>query len=151
VDGVVLGVDGKQGYVVLLCCCDDELAGGYEALFVGEANGFAGTDRGVCGFEAGYAYDGRDDEVYLGKSRCVDAAGGAVDYFDIEDVLSFETGFQIGCEFFCRERNDLWTPTEALGKGYVDVAACCEGDDLVAFGEGIADRECAVADGSGRA
>ena len=35
VDGVVLGVDGEEGYVVFLRGGDDELAGGYEALFVG--------------------------------------------------------------------------------------------------------------------
>jgi hypothetical protein len=66
VDGVVLGVDGEEGYVMFSGGGDDELAGGYEAFFVGQADGFAGTDRGVGGFEAGYSYDGGDDEVDLG-------------------------------------------------------------------------------------
>ena len=37
VDGVVLGVDGEEGYVVFFCGGDDELAGGYEAFLIGEA------------------------------------------------------------------------------------------------------------------
>src|SRR3984957_7638262 len=74
VDGVVLGVDGEQGYVVLLRGGDDELACGYEALLVGDAYGLAGLYCGVGGFEAGYAYDGGDYEVHFGEGREVDAA-----------------------------------------------------------------------------
>ncbi len=58
VDGVVLGVDGEEDYIVLARRGDDELAGGYEALLVGEADGLAGFDGGVGGFEAGYTDDG---------------------------------------------------------------------------------------------
>ncbi len=58
VDGVVLGVDGEKSYVVLAGGGEDELAGGYEAFLVGEADGLAGADCGVGGFEAGYADDG---------------------------------------------------------------------------------------------
>jgi len=74
-DGVVLGVDGQQRDVVLLCGGDDELARGDEALLVGEADGLAGTDGGVGGFEAGDADDGRDDEVHFGERRYADASG----------------------------------------------------------------------------
>ena len=40
---------------------------------------------------------------------------------------------------------------EALVIGCVDVSARCEGDDLIAIGEGFADGEGAVADGAGGA
>ena len=75
----MFGVDGEQGDVVFLRCGDDEVAGGDEALLVGEADGLAGADGGVGGFQAGYADDGGDDEVDLGKGRDADGAGGAVD------------------------------------------------------------------------
>ena len=52
---------------------------------------------------------------------------------------------------FGGEGDDFGAPAEALGVGYVDVAACGEGDDLVAVGEGFADGEGAVTDGAGRA
>ena len=52
---------------------------------------------------------------------------------------------------FRGEGDDLWAPAQALVVGYVDVGACCEGDDLVAIGEGFADGEGGVADGAGGA
>ena len=96
VDGVVLGVDGEEGDVVFFCGGDDEFAGGDEALLVGEADGFAGADCGVGGFEAGYSDDGGDDEVDFGQGGDVDAAGGAVDDFDVGDACGFEAGFEVG-------------------------------------------------------
>ena len=98
VDGVVLGVDGEEGYVVFFRGGDDELACGYEALLVGEADGFAGVDGGVGGFEAGYADDGGDDEVDFGQGGDVDAACGAVEDFDAGDACGFEAGFEGGGE-----------------------------------------------------
>ncbi len=92
-DGVVLGVDGEEGDVVFLCGGDDELAGGYEAFLVGEADGFAGADCGVGGFETGYSDDGGDDEVDFGESGDVDGAGGSVEDFDVGDAGGFEAGF----------------------------------------------------------
>ena len=92
VDGVVLGVDGEEGDVVLAGGGDDELAGGYEALLVGEADGLAGADGGVGGFEAGYADDGGDDEVDFGQGGDADGAGGAVDDFDAGDAGGLEAG-----------------------------------------------------------
>ena len=98
VDGVVLGVDGEEGYVVFAGGGDDELAGGYEALLVGEADGFAGADGGVGGFEAGYSDDGGDYEVDFGEGGDVDGAGGAVDDFDVGDACGFEAGGEVGGE-----------------------------------------------------
>jgi len=72
VDCVVFGVDGEEGYVVFFGGGDDEFAGGYEALFVGQADGFAGADCGVGGFEAGYSDDCGDDEVDFREGGDVD-------------------------------------------------------------------------------
>ena len=151
VDGVVLGVDGEQGYVVFLRGGDDEFAGGDEALLVGEADGFAGADGGVGGFESGDADDGGDDEVDFGKRGDVDGSGGAVDDFDAGDACGLEAGLELGGEFFGGDGDDFRTPADALVEGGVEVLACGEGDDLIAVGEGFADGEGAVADGAGGA
>ena len=92
VDGVVFGVDGEEGDVVLARGGDDELAGGYEALLVGEADGLAGADGGVGGFESGDADDGGDYEVDFGEGGDVDGAGGAVEDFDAGDACGLEAG-----------------------------------------------------------
>jgi hypothetical protein len=92
VDGVVLGVDGQQRDVVLAGGGEDEVAGGDEAFLVGEADGLAGADGGVGGFEAGDADDGGDDEVNFGQSGDADGAGGAVDDFDAVDAGGLSAG-----------------------------------------------------------
>jgi len=74
-----------------------------------------------------------------------------VNDFDASDPCRLEARGEIGSQSFGGQRDDLWTPAEALGQGYVDVAASGEGDDLVAVGEGFADGEGAVADGAGGA
>ena len=63
----------------------------------------------------------------------------------------FEADLQRGGQFLGREGDDSGTPADALLEGDVDVAAGCEGDDLIAVGEGLADGEGAVADGAGGA
>ncbi len=94
VDGVVLGVDGEQGYVVLVGGGDDEFACGYEALLVSEADSLAGFDGGVGGFESGYSDDRGDYEVDFGEGCGLDGSGGAV-----EDIgAGVACGFQAGGE-----------------------------------------------------
>ena len=149
VDGVVLGVDGEEGDVVFFCGRDDELAGGYEALFVGEAYGLAGADCRVGGFETRHSDDGRDYEVDLRQSRNVNGAGGAVDDFDASDGGGFEAGLESVGEGFGGEGDDLGAPAPALLEGRVDVAAGGEGDGEVAVGVGLADGKGGVSDGSG--
>ena len=151
VDGVVLGVDGEERYIVLFCRGDNEFAGGDEALLVGEADGFARADCRVGGFEAGYADDRGDDKIYFGKCGDMDAAVGSVDYFNAGDACLFEAGCEGGGELFGCERDDFGAPAETLLEGHVDVAAGGERDYLVAVGEGLADGKGAVADGAGRA
>ncbi len=88
-DGVVLGVYGQEGYVVFARGGDDEFASGDEALLVGETDGFAGADGGVGGFEAGDSDYGGDDEVDFGKGGDMNAAGGAVEDFDVGDAFGY--------------------------------------------------------------
>lgn len=134
---------------MFFCGGDDELAGGDETLLVGETDGFAGADRGISGFEAGDTDDCGDDEVYFRKGGDVDAAGGAVEDFDVGDAGCLEAALQ-GCrELIGGERDGFGAPAKALVEGYVNVAAGSEGDDLVAVGKGLADGEGAVADGAG--
>ena len=82
VDGVVLAVDGQDGYVAVAGGGGEDFARGDHALLVGEADGFAGEDGGVGGFEAGDADDGGDDEVGIGEGGAGYGAFGAVDDFD---------------------------------------------------------------------
>ena len=81
VDGVVFGVDGEKRLALAAGLGGDELSGGDQALFVGEADGFSGADGGVGGFESGDADDGGDDEIGVGMGGDADGAGGAVDDF----------------------------------------------------------------------
>ncbi len=129
-DGVVFGVDGEESYVVLAGCGEDEFAGGYEALLVGEADGLAGADCGVGGFEAGYSDYRRDDEVDLRECGCVDASGGAVDYFDVAQACGFEESFEGSGELFGGDGDELWTPALALGEGGIEVCAGGESDGM---------------------
>ncbi len=128
---------------------EDEIAGGYEAFFVGEAYGFAAEDRGVGGFKTGDAYDGGDDEVGLGERGHADSAGGAVDDFDAGDSGGVEARGELGGEGFGAERDDLRTPTDALGEGCVEIRAGCEGDGMEAVGVRFAEAESALTDGAG--
>jgi hypothetical protein len=151
VDGVVLGVDRKERDVVLASGFEDEVAGGDEALLVGEADGLAGEDGGVGGFEAGNADDGGNDEAGGGKGGYADGAGGAVRDFDAGDVVSAEVGGEAVGEGFGGEGDDLRTPAEGLREGEVVVAAGGEGDGLEVGGVGVAEAEGALADGAGGA
>ncbi len=130
---------------------EDEVAGGDEAFFVGEADGFAGEDGGVGGFEAGYADDGRDDEVDVGEGGDADGAGGAVKDFDPGDAGLAEAGAELGGERLGGEGDDLWTPAAGLLEGEVEVGAGGEGDGAEELGVGVADGEGRLTDGAGRA
>ncbi len=147
----MLGVDGEERDVVFFCGGDDEFAGGYQALFVGQADGFARADCSVGGFEAGYSYDCGDDEVDFREGSDTDAA--AVPWRTsmlvmpaaLRRVLRVSASFSVAREMALGRQRRHW------GVGHVDVVACGQGDDLVAVGEGFADGESAVADGAGRA
>src|ERR1019366_10437831 len=141
VDSVVLRVDGQQRDVVLASRFEDEVAGGDEALLVGQADGLAGADGGVGGLEPGDADDGGDHEVGLRMSCNSDGACSTPADFDPGETGFAEAGGGLGGEFFGGERDDFGLPAEALGGGFVEIAAGGEGDDLVAVGEGFADGE----------
>src|SRR5690242_11981347 len=113
-DGVVLGVDGQQSDVVLLCGGDDDLAGGDEAFLIGETDGLARADGGVGGFESGDTDDGGDDEVYFWQCGYADGSGRAVDDLDSGDAGGAETGLELGGQLFRRERDDPGPPADRL-------------------------------------
>ena len=66
---------GSRATLCLAGGLEDEFPGGYEALLVGQADGLAGADGGVGGFQAGYPDDGGDDEVDLRQRRDAYGAG----------------------------------------------------------------------------
>jgi hypothetical protein len=85
VDGVVLAVDGEKRLALAARLGGDELSGGDQAFFVGEADGLSGAHGFVGGFESSDTDDGRDYEIGVGMGGNADSAGGAVDYFDAGD------------------------------------------------------------------
>ena len=95
-DCVVFAVDGEEVDVVLAGGGEDEVARGYEAFLVRQADGLSSKDGGVGGFEAGDSYDGRDYEVYVGEGGDEDGAGGAVDDFDAGDAGGGEFSGELG-------------------------------------------------------
>ncbi len=135
VDGVVLAVDGQEGYVVGAGGGDDEVAGGDEAFLVGEADGLAGEDGGVGGFEAGDADDGGDDEVDVGVRGDGDGAGGAVEDFDAGDAGFAEAELEGFGEGLGGERDESGAPALGLFEGDFKVGAGGEGDGGVAVWE----------------
>ena len=78
VNGVVLAVDGQQRLALAAGFGGDEIAGGDQAFLVGQADGLAGLDRFVGGFQSGDADDGADHEVGVGMGRDLHRAGRAV-------------------------------------------------------------------------
>ena len=117
VDGVVLGVDGEEGYVVGAGCGDDEVAGGYEAFLVGKAYGFSGLHCGVGGFQAGYADYGGDYELDVWMGGYGYGAGCAVEDFYAGDAFFAEAGAEGFGEGVCGYGDELWTPLPGLGEG----------------------------------
>jgi hypothetical protein len=130
VDGVVLAVDGQDGDVALAGGGGEDFAGGHHALLVGQADGLAGQDGGVGGFEAGDADDGRDDEIRLGQGGAGDGACGAVDDFDAGDAGLFEARGELAGQFFGGQRDDLRPPADGLREGFVEVAPGGQRGDL---------------------
>ena len=150
VDGVVLGVDGQQYCVMLASGGEDEIAGGDEAFFVGEADGFAGEDGSVGGFEASDADDGRDDEVSLRQCGHAYGACSAVDDLR-ENGFGFEARGKLRGEFLSGQRDNLWTPAQALCEGGIHIGTGGKRDGMKAVGVRFADAEGALANRAGRA
>ncbi len=150
VDGVVFAVDGQDGHVALAGGGGEDFAGGDHALLVGEADGLAGEDGGVRGFETGDADDGGDDEVGFGRAwrrrRCRRSHGRSS---TPGMPASRRRRGKLGGKFFGGEGDDLRAPANGLREGLVDVAAGGEGGDGIALGELLDDGEGALADGAG--
>ena len=142
VDGVVLGVDGQQVDTAFACGREDEVAGGDEALLVGEADGLAGENCGVGGLEAGDADDGGDDEVGLGQRGDADGSGGAVDDFGAGDSGGLQARAELVGEVVrWLMETSCGRQRSALREGDVEVRAGGEGDGQEAIGVRLADAE----------
>ena len=148
-DGVVLGVDGQEGDVVLAGGGEDEFAGGDHALLVGEADGLAGENGGVGGFEAGDADDGGDDEVGFGMGG--DATVPAVPWTTsmpvtpaaLRRAASWSASSSVASETTRgRQRRPCAKASSTLRPAASEMA-------LVAVGERLDDGEGALADGAG--
>ena len=67
--GVVLGIDGENLAAVRARGASHDVAGGHEDFLVGDADAFAGLQRGVDRRNARRADDGGDDDVGRGHRR----------------------------------------------------------------------------------
>jgi hypothetical protein len=63
VDGVVLAIDGQDGHVALTGGASENFARSDHAFLVGKAEGFAGENSCVGGFQTRHADDGRYDKI----------------------------------------------------------------------------------------
>ena len=126
VHGVVLAVDGQNWDVALAGGGGEDFARGYHAFLVGQADGLAGENRGVGGFESGHSDNGRDHEVRLRMRGAGNCAFAAMDDVDARDSGWLRRAQRAGGQFFGGQRNDLRTPADGLREGFVDVAAGSE-------------------------
>jgi hypothetical protein len=101
------------------CGSENKVAGGDEALLVGEADGLAAQNGGVRGFQACDTDDGGDDEVGIGMGGDANRAGGPVYDFDAGDAVLAEAGGERVGELLGGDGDDLRTPALALGEGNV--------------------------------
>jgi len=148
-DGVVLAVDGQDGHVARAGRRSEDFAGGDHALLVGQADGLAGQDRGVRGFQACDADDGRDDKVRLRQRGAGDSPLSSVDGLDATDAGRFEPGGEFGSQLFVSQRDQLRPPVNGLREGLVYVAPRGQRGHRVALGKLLDDGEGALADGAG--
>ena len=131
VDGVVLGVDGQKVDAAFAGGGEDEVAGGDEALLVGEADGFAGEDRSVRGLESGDTDDGGDDEAGLGERGDADGSRSAVDDLG-GDSGRLQARAELVGKALRADGDELRVPARALGYSRLQVRARCKSDRLEA-------------------
>ena len=131
---------GRRFDTTFAGCGEDEVAGGDEALLVGEADGLAGEDRSVRGFESGDTDDGGDDEAGLGERGDADGSGGAVDDLG-GDSGGLQARAELVGEALGADGDELRVPAAALLEGDVEVRAGGESDGLEAVWMRFTDAE----------
>ena len=92
-DRVVLAVDGQQRLALAARLGRDQIAGGDQAFLVRQADGLAGFDGFVGGFQSGDAHDSADHEVGIGMGGDFHRAGRAMQDFN----FAVETGVLQPC------------------------------------------------------
>ena len=149
-NGVVLGVDRQQRDVLLARSRREDLSRGHHGFFVGEADGLAGLDRCIRGFESRDANDGRNHEVHFGQRGDAHGAFAAPDHFDAGDALFAQPPRKVGGQFLGGQRNHARTPPKALLESAINVAPGCERGDREPLRVGRNNAERALPDGAGR-
>ena len=129
----------------------EQLSSGHHALLIGQADSFPGFHGFVGGLQAGHADDGADHEVHLGMGGDAHRAGGAVDHFDVLQVVSCQAGPQFGGIAFGGHGDDSRTPAPGLLPGGFQISARGQAHDSKAVRIGLHDGERAAPDGAGRA
>ena len=140
VDGVVLGVDGQKVHAAFAGGREDEVAGGDEALLVGEADGLAGENCGVRGLESGDTDDGGDDEAGLGERGDADGSGSAVDDLG-GDSGGLQARAELVGEALGADGDELRVPARHWADSRLQIRARCEGDGLEAVWMRFTDAE----------
>ena len=82
-DRVVLAVDGQERLALAARLRGDQFSGRDQAFFIGQADGLAGLDGFVGGFQPRHADDGADHEIDFRMSRYPDRSRCSVNDFDL--------------------------------------------------------------------
>src|SRR6476660_1967950 len=130
--GIVLAVDGQQGLALAAGFSGDELSGGDQALFVGEADSLAGFHGFAGGFEPSHTDDGAHDKIRIRVCGDTDGSSSAMRYFNIADTCVIQPNSKIVRMGFGNNRASSRTPALRLLESKVKVTPGCEGDNLKA-------------------
>ncbi len=96
--------------------------------------------------KTGDAHNGAHDKIGIGMRGAGDGSCRAMDNFNAGDASGLEARGELARKLFCSQRDDLRTPADSLGKGFVDVAAGSQRSHRVALGKLLNDGEGALAD-----
>ena len=148
-DGIVFTVDGQDGNVALTGGRGEDFAGGNHALLVGQADGLAGQNCRVRGFESRNADDSRDHKIRLRQSGACDGAFSSVRDFDASDAGLPEPCGKLSGQLFGGHRDETRMPANGLREGFVDVVSGGQRGYRVAVRKLLDDGKGALADGAG--
>jgi len=151
VDGVVLGIDGKEFFAGFSGSGHDQFTGGDEDFFVGESDGAAEFDGFVSGFEADHAYGGGENDFGGGMSADGEHAFAPVMDGGERRIIGFtEAASEFVGEFFIGDGDHFGAVAQDLGEQLVEIGAGGEGHDFQSIGLRLNHGESLTANGAGR-